>query len=384
MAVIVSTKTCFPEHYYPQNTLLTAAQEEWKRKRASILKPLEQFYTNVKVNGRYLSWPLERYTEQTTFEERNNAYIETALELGERTICALLDQVQMSPQEIDQLTTISTTGIAVPALDARLMNRIPFSRGMKRLPLFGLGCVGGASGIARTADYLQGHPDEAVILFAVELCSLTIQRDDLSMANLVASGLFGDGAAAVLMVGDDHPRAQQATLAPALSARGTPVPRARGGSADERVQRAKPLPRVIDSQSHFFPETEHIMGWDVTNSGFKVLLSADIAQLAQSEVRPLMEAFLGKHDLTITDIDHWLVHPGGPKVIQALEDGLGLPDEALMLSWESLAEAGNISSASVLLILDMTMKRLQPKPGERGVLMAMGPAFCAELVLLQW
>jgi len=357
MSVIVSTKTGFPEHYYSQNTLLTAAQQEWKKKRASIVKPLEQFYTNVKVEGRYLAWPLERYKKPATFEERNNAYIETALELGKRTICALLDQVQMSPQEIDQLTTISTTGIAVPALDARLMNRIPFSRVMKRLPLFGLGCVGGAAGIARTADYLQGHPDEAVIVFAVELCSLTIQRDDLSMANLVASGLFGDGAAAVLMVGDDHPRAQ----------------------------RAQPgMPRVIDSQSQFFPETEHIMGWDVTNSGFKVLLSADIASLAQSEVRPIMEAFLGRHDLTIADIDHWLVHPGGPKVIQALEDGLGLADEALTLSWESLAEAGNISSASVLLILDKTMKRLQPKPGEYGVLMAMGPAFCAELVLLQW
>jgi len=354
MPVIVSTVTGFPGHYYPQDTLLATAQQEWKKMRASIVKPLEQFYTNVKVNGRYLAWPLESYKASTTFEERNDAYIETALALGEQTICALLDDVQMEPQEIDQLITVSTTGIAVPALDARLMNRIPFSRGMKRLPLFGLGCVGGAAGIARTADYLQGHPEEAVILFAVELCSLTIQRDDLSMANLVASGLFGDGAAAVLMVGDDHPRAQPG------------------------------MPRVIDSQSQFFPGTEHIMGWDVTNSGFKVLLSADIASLARSEVRPSMEAFLGRHDLTIADIDHWLVHPGGPKVIRALADGLGLPDEALELSWETLAEAGNISSASVLVILDKTMKRLQPKPGEYGVLMAMGPAFCAELVLLQW
>ena len=354
MPLILATKTGFPEHYYPQTTLLTAAQEHWKLKRASIVKPLEQFYTNVKVNGRYLAWTLERYKEPNTFEERNNAYIETALQLGEQTICALLDEVHMSPQEINQLTIISSTGIAVPALDARLMNRIPFSRGMKRLPLFGLGCAGGAAGIARTADYLQGHPEEAVILFAVELCSLTIQRDDLSMANLVASGLFGDGAAAVLMIGDDHPRAKSG------------------------------LPRVIDSQSHFFPQTEHIMGWDVTNSGFKVMLSADIAQLAQSEVQPIMEAFLGKHDLTIADIDHWLVYPGGPKVIEALENGLGLSDEALRLSWETLAEVGNISSASVLMILDKTMKRIQPEPGEYGVLMAMGPAFCAELVLLQW
>jgi len=355
MPVIISTKTGFPEYYYPQTTLLTAAQQEWKLKRASIVKPLEQFYTNVKVKGRYLSWPLERYPKPSTFEERNNAYIEMALNLAEQTICALLDQVQMSPQEIDQLTIVSSTGIAVPALDARLMNCIPFSPGMKRLPLFGLGCAGGAAGIARTADYLRGHPEDAVILFAVELCSLTIQRDDLSLANLVASGLFGDGAAAVLMVGDAHPLAK------------------------------KGLPRVIDSQSHFFPNTEHIMGWDVTDSGFRVLLSADIAGLAQSEVRPIMEDFLGRHDLTIADIDHWLVHPGGPKVIEALEDGLGLPDKALALSWECLAEAGNISSASVLLILDKTMKRLpHGRPGDVGVLMARGPACSAELVLLQW
>src|SRR5512141_173554 len=151
MTVIVSTKTGFPEHYYPQNTLLAAAQQEWKLIRPSIVKPLEQFYTNVQVKGRYLAWSLDRYRERTTFDERNNAYIETALDLGEQTICALLDQVQMSPQDIDQLTIVSTTGIAVPALDARLMNRIPFSQHMKRLPLFGLGCLGGAAGIARTA-----------------------------------------------------------------------------------------------------------------------------------------------------------------------------------------------------------------------------------------
>jgi len=354
MPVIVSTKIGFPDHYYSQPVLLAEAQQEWGKIRPSIVKPLEQFYTNVKVNGRHLTWPLEQYKEPTTFEERNNAYIESALDLGEKTICALLDQVQMSPQEVDQLSIVSTTGIAVPALDARLMNRIPFSRGMKRLPLFGLGCMGGAAGIARMADYLQGHPLDTVILFAVELCSLTIQRDDLSLANLVASGLFGDGAAAVLMVGDEHPKARPG------------------------------LPRVIDSQSWFFPGTEHIMGWDVTNSGFKVMLSADIAELAHSEVRPSLEAFLGRHRLTIADIDHWLVHPGGPKVIEALEDGLDLPDEALTLSWETLAEVGNVSSASVLLILDKTLRRLPPTPGEFGVLMAMGPAFSAELVLLKW
>jgi alkylresorcinol/alkylpyrone synthase len=175
---------------------------------------------------------------------------------------------------------------------------------------------------------------------------------------MIASGLFGDGAAAVLMVGDDHPRARQA--------------------------QAERRPRVIDSQSQFFPKTEHIMGWEVTNSGFKVMLSADIAGLAQTEVRPGMEAFLDRHGLAIADVDHWLVHPGGPRVIEALATGLGLPEDALALSRETLAEAGNLSSASVLVILDKFMDRLRPEPGAYGVLMAMGPAFSAELVLLGW
>lgn len=356
MPVILSAKAGFPEHYYSQDTLLAAAQQEWASERVSMAKVLAQFYSNVKVTGRYLAWPLERYQQPATFEERNDTYIEMALALGEQTICALLDEMQMSPREIDQLTTISTTGITVPSLDARLMNHIPFSVDMKHLPLFGLGCAGGAAGIARVADYLQGHAEEAAILFTVELCSLTLQRDDLSMANLIASALFGDGSAAVLMVGDHHARAQGARC----------------------------LPRVIASQSHFFPRTEDIMGWDVTNNGFKVVLSPDIADLARSEVRPIMDRFLGRHGLAIVDIDHWLVHPGGPRVIQALAEGLGLPEEALSLSWETLAEVGNISSASVLRILEKTMKQLQPKPGAMGVLMAMGPAFCAELVLLQW
>ena len=158
MPVIVSTKTGFPEHYYPQNELLTAAQQEWQKKRASIVKPLEQFYTNVKVNGRYLAWPLERYQEPTTFEERNNAYIETALALGKQTICALLDQVQMGPQEIDQLTTISTTGIAVPALDGETAQLDgEQDHGLIRVPLQVIRCPSDACRAAHTAEPEQGQ-----------------------------------------------------------------------------------------------------------------------------------------------------------------------------------------------------------------------------------
>jgi len=222
------------------------------------------------------------------------------------------------------------------------------------MPLFGLGCLGGAAGVARVADYLQGHPDEAAILLSIELCSLTIQHEDLSVANIISSGLFGDGAAAVLMAGPDHPAARPGQ------------------------------PRVIDTKSIFFPDTEHIMGWDVRDTGFKVLLSADVSEVAQSYLRPAVELFLKKHDLTISDISHWIAHPGGPKVIQAIESGLGLENDALKISRESLAAVGNISSASVLMIFEETLSRVEPSEGSYAVLMAMGPAFSAELVLLKW
>ncbi len=194
----------------------------------------------------------------------------------------------------------------------------------------------------------------AGILLSIELCSLTIQPEDVSIANIISSGLFGDGATALLMVGADHANA------------------------------ADGMPRVVDTRSIFFPNTEHIMGWDVVNSGLKISLSADVTEVAAVQLRPGVEAFLGEHGLSIQDITHWIAHPGGPKVIQAIESGLGLSEHALDLSRESLAAVGNLSSSSVLLILEETLSRFQPEAGTYGLLMAMGPAFCAELVLLQW
>lgn len=325
----------------------------WQHRPASVER-LEKFHRSVAVRGRHLAQPLEAYARPAAFQERNLTWIDTAVNLGEAAVCDLLDGAGLPASEIGQFMFTTVTGIAVPSIDARLMNRIPFSSHLKRAPLFGLGCVGGAAGVARLADYLRGHPQQAGILLSVELCSLTLQHQDLSVANLVASGLFGDGAAAVLMVGGEHPLAQPGR------------------------------PRVVASRSVFFPETEHVMGWDVQDSGFKVVLSADVSEIAGEGIRPAVEPFLHEHGLELGDIHHWIAHPGGPKVIQALEEGLGLDPQALALSRESLAEVGNLSSASVLWVLDATLERYHPPAGSYGMLLAMGPAFCAELVLLQW
>lgn len=349
---IAAVTHVFPAHYYTQDVLLDALRTHWAKGHSNLGR-LEQIHHNVGVNGRYLALPIERYEGLVGLEAKNNAWLQSALDLGDTVLCDLFDQVDMQPDEISQLIFTTVTGIGVPSIDARLMNRIAFSPNLKRLPLFGLGCVAGAAGLARLADYLRGHPDEAGILLSVELCSLTIQPDDFSIANIISSGLFGDGAAAVLMVGKDHP----------LSIDG---------------------PRVIDNRSILFPNTEYVMGWDVKDSGLKIVLSGDVPQLAEAHLRPEIESFLGGHGLSIQDIKHWVAHPGGPKVIQAIETALGLEKHALDLSRESLAAAGNMSSTSVLLILEETLSRFQPEPGTYGLLMAMGPGFCAELVLLQW
>jgi alkylresorcinol/alkylpyrone synthase len=353
MPFIAAATTAFPPHYYTQETLTAALRQFWATRHRN-LKRLEGMHHNMGIQGRYLAWPIEKYVEQPGFGARNNAWIDTAVKLGEQAICDLLDETGLPAASVAQLTFVSTTGIASPSVDARLMNRIPFSTGMKRMPLVGLGCTGGAAGLARVTDYLRGHPREAALLLATELCSLTLQYDDLSVANIIASGLFGDGSAAVLLLGDDHPQ-----LGPGQ-------------------------PRVVASQSCFFPDTEQVMGWDVGENGFKVVLSADVPQIAGAQVRPLVESFLSQHNLSLADIGYWITHPGGPKVLDALQESLELPAEALRLSRESLAQIGNVSSVSVLYVLKQTLARRQPERGDYGLLLALGPAFCAEVVLLQW
>lgn len=352
--LIVDVATGFPPHYYDQETITSLLREYfWAGKRQNVER-LERFHERVQVKGRHLALPLEAYATLAGFGQSNDAWIEVALDVASETICRLLAQTGLEAGAITQLTTTTVTGVAVPTLGARLMNRIAFRPDLKRVPLFGLGCLGGAAGIARVADYLRGHPAEAALFLAVELCSLTLQPADLSIANIISTGLFGDGAAAVLLVGGEHPLARMG------------------------------LPRIVDSRSAFFADTEEVMGWEVTDSGFQVVLNAAVPEIAEERLPPVVDAFLAEHGLVRRDIAVWISHPGGPAVIDALETGLSLEPGTLDLSRESLAEVGNVSSASVLFILQETLRRADPPAGSFGVLLAMGPAFCAELVLLQW
>ncbi len=296
---------------------------------------------------------MERYKDLDSFEERNDVFIRCAVELGELAIREALERAQVTPDCVDHIFFVSVTGIAAPSIDARLVNRLGLPPHIKRTPIFGLGCVAGTAGVARAADYLRAFPRDVAVLLSVELCSLTLQLDDLSVANVVASGLFGDGAAAVVLVGAERPEQPAG-------------------------------PKVIATRSVFYPDTEDVMGWRVTSSGFRIVLSGDVPAIARKRVRGDVLSFLRDQGLEIRDLACVVCHPGGPMVLRAFEESLELPPRALDLAWRSLAALGNLSSASVLMVLRDTLDQEPPSPGSYGLMLSMGPGFCAELVLLQW
>jgi len=347
-----------PEHRYPQAALTAAFKAYWNEKLKSPER-LDQFHSRVGVEYRHLSFPMERYPQFASFGETNDAWFEVAQELGAKAIDAALDRAGLSRQELNALFFVSVTGIASPSLDARLINRLGLRRDIKRTPIFGIGCAGGAIGLTRAADYLLAYPDHNAALLAVELCSLTIQADDLSPANLISVGLFADGAAAAIVSGSKVRR--------------------RTGSAV-----AGSSPRILGTGSVFYPETEDIMGWDISEKGLKIVLSPRLPDLIKRNLAGDVDAFLARYKLTRRDIGTWVMHPGGPKILNAIQDTLALKDNALEASWECLKRFGNLSSASVLLVLDEVLTNKTPQPGTYGVLLAMGPGFCTEMILLQW
>ena len=344
--------TALPANWVDQETLISVFREHWAREHFNVER-IEELHRSVQVGGRYLALPLEQYLPLKRFSERNDAFNQVSLEMGELAIRRALDAAGLQPRDVDHLFFVTVTGIATPSLDARLVNRLGLRPDVKRTPIFGLGCVAGAAGTARATDVLRAFPDQVAVMLSVELCSLTLQREDVSIANIIASGLFGDGAAAMVLSGPDRPPA---------------------GAA----------PRVLATRSVFYPDTERIMGWDVVDGGFKVVLSAKVPSLVTEHVRSDVDRFLSDQGLSRADIRHWIAHTGGPKVLQAFETALELPPEALRRSWDSLRRTGNLSSASVLFVLSELLASGEPQPGDLGLLMAMGPGFCAELVLLRW
>ncbi|MCA1827895.1 MAG: type III polyketide synthase [Myxococcales bacterium] len=348
-ARILSASQALPPNYVDQDTLLAAFRAQWGKKHFNLDR-LEQLHRAVQVGGRHLALPLREYEQLESFAARNAAWTRVATEVGEEAVRKALLAADVAPSQVDHLYFVTVTGIATPSIDARLVDRVGLRPDVKRVPIFGLGCVAGAAGISRAADVLRGAASEVAVLLAVELCSLTLQREDLSIPNIIASGLFGDGAAAVVVDGGARRKG----------------------------------PRIVANRSVFYSGTERVMGWDVVDSGFKVVLSPSVPQLVRERLRSDVDGFLASQGLTRASVEHFICHSGGPKVLEAFEEALEVPREKLQRSWDSLRNAGNLSSASVLFVLGDLLASGEAKPGDKGLLLAMGPGFCSELVLLEW
>jgi alkylresorcinol/alkylpyrone synthase len=311
---------------------------------------LRRLHANAGVEHRSLVLPINSYGDLENFGQANDLFLEHAVALGAHALEDALKAADLTPSDVDLLACATVTGFAVPSLDARIAAALGLRPDVRRVPMVGLGCVAGAAGVARLHDCVAGHPGRVAALITVELCSLTLQRDDTTMPNLVASGLFGDGAAAVVVRG------------------GT----GHGGQVE-----------VLDSRSRLYPDSERAMGFDVSHLGLRIVLDAGVPAIVGRYIGEDVDAFLADNGLARADIGWWVCHPGGPKVIDALRDALGLSDHDVALTRDSLAQIGNLSSASVLHVLEDTLRDRPPAPGSHGLLMAMGPGFCSELVLLR-
>ncbi|MFT3912819.1 MAG: 3-oxoacyl-[acyl-carrier-protein] synthase III C-terminal domain-containing protein [Anaeromyxobacteraceae bacterium] len=349
---IRSVGRALPPNFVDQETLVAAFRAYWGERHFNVER-LADVFRATQVKGRHLALPLQEYPATDTFKKCNDAFIRVGTDLGEAAVTEALARAGLAPADVGHLFFVTVTGVSTPSLDARLVNRLRLAPSVRRTPIFGLGCMAGAAGLSRAADWLRAYPGEVAVLLSVELCSLTLQRDDASMTNVIASGLFGDGAAAVVL---------------------------EGGARGRRPE----LPRIVATRSVFYPDTERVMGWDVVDTGFRVVLSAKVPEVVAANIGRDVDAFLAEHGLARRDVRHWIAHTGGPKVLEAFQAALALPPEALRRSWDSLREIGNLSSASVLFVLRDTLDAAEARPGDWGVLAAMGPGFASELVLLRW
>ncbi|MFF6776463.1 type III polyketide synthase [Streptomyces sp. NPDC012637] len=366
MTRVLAVSTAFPPHRY--------LQHEITEDLVSSLPPgsdralVRRLHAAAGVESRHLALPLDRYRDLGPFGETNRLFVELAVALGAEAVERALHDAGVRPEDVDLVVSTTVTGIATPSLEARLAGRIGLRPDVRRTPLFGLGCSAGAVGLARVHDFLDGRPDSTALLLCTELCSLTLQRTDTSMANLVAGGLFGDGAAALVAGGSE--RFVGSDLSPAASCT-TSRP---SGSC---------VPSVVAARSRLYAGTEHLLGWDVGEWGFRMVLGQELPELVRLQVAEEVESFLAVHDLKPADVGAWICHPGGPKILDALADGLSLPDSALAASRRALAAHGNLSSASVLQVLkDIQTDR--PPAGTTGLVIGLGPGFSSELVLLAW
>ena len=347
-ATILSTATAVPPHVITRDDVkyyLGRVFDIPERRVEAMLS----IVANAQVEKRHVLYPIDYTIEPRSLAKTNQEYIEHSIALGQQVAEASLAKAGMKPADIDLLLTVSCTGFMIPSLDAHLINRMGFRPDVRRMAFTELGCAAGAMALGRAEEFLRAYPGRNVLVISVELPSLTFQRKDLSQANLISCILFGDGAAAAVLTG-----------------------------------KPAPGPRVFASETYTFPDSLDAMGFDLRDSGFHILLSKDVPQMIREKIGGLVDGFLERHGLTRKSIAAWILHPGGQKLLGNIEEELGLCRCDTQFSWDVLGEYGNLSSATILFILNEWLEKRPMNAGDYGLVAAFGPGFSAELLLLRW
>lgn len=358
MPKIQSVSSFLPPYTYSQEEASTLLKHLFTDHYDDLERMLKVF-ENGDIESRQFCVPIEWFEHAHDLEERNRLYIDLATSYGALAINACLQNKEflvdsVHPSEIDGILFISSTGFSTPSIEARIINQLPFSDYVKRIPIWGLGCAGGASGLSRAFDYCLAYPKAKVLVLCVELCSLTFQPNDYTKSNLIGASLFADGVACALVCGDEVD-----------------------------IQSTKPCPKFVATASKTMANSENVMGWDMKNDGLHVVFSKSIPSIIEKWLEPFVTEFLSEHQLTTSQLDHFIAHPGGKKVLTAYEKSLGFDSSKTEISRDILRKHGNMSSPTVFYVLEAFMK-LDCSPGERGLLTALGPGFSGELALFEW
>jgi alkylresorcinol/alkylpyrone synthase len=343
-ARVLAVATAVPPYELGQTEVTRRIELALGPHSREIVRLLPMF-GNTGIDRRYSCVPIEWYEGLHEWPERNRVYLDSAVDLLESATHRVLERAGRRAGEIDAIVAVSTTGIATPSLDALLMQRMPLQRTVRRLPIFGLGCAGGAIGLSRAATLASSEPGSLVLFLVVELCALCFRRDDFSKSNIVATALFGDGAAAALI-----------------------------SSSGEG-------PRIVGGGEYTWPDSLDVMGWDVTRDGFKAIFSRDIPELVTTKLHDVTVAFLADYGLKLDEIDSFICHPGGAKVLDALEIAFELEPGTLGAARDVLREYGNMSAATVMFVLERAIG--DSVPWRRGLVSALGPGFTAGFTLLE-
>jgi len=322
-------------------------------KRRDDIDRLINVFDNSSISTRHFTEEKEWYSEDHGFVERNELYVKSAVRMSMAAVEKSLDAVGLKAGDVNHIFFVSSTGLSTPSIDARLFNIMKFDRHIRRTPIWGLGCAGGAAGLSRALEYTTAMPGHAALLIAIELCGLTFLKDDYSKSNLIGTSLFSDGCAAALVVGDEHPLNKLAGIT------------------------------LVNSLSTIYDDSLGVMGWEITDKGLKVIFSKDIPSIVNNCVKPNIEEILKLNGLVLPDIKHFVTHPGGPKVIDAYEQSLQSDREAFRFSRKVLREHGNMSSPTVLYVLKEFLDSREYGPNEYGLISSLGPGFSSELILFK-